>query len=244
MKALLLAGTVEARQLAEQAQENRAVELVASFAGHTRTPRALPCETRTGGFGGVDGLARYLREGSFDVVVDATHPFAAQMHRHALDAAREAGIEHARLVRPPWTATSDDHWVDAADLGDAARIVREVGVPRVLLTVGRLDLAAFAGLEPTEFVVRSVEDPGPLPFAAVAALRARGPFTLGEERAVIDRYGVGLLVTKNSGGHDAKLASARAKGIPVVMIRRPAAVTDRSFADARDACAWLASLAS
>src|SRR5262249_7319726 len=157
--------------------------------------------------------ARYLRERSFDVIVDATHPFAAQMQRHAVDAACLAGIEHARLVRPPWTATNDDHWVDATDVVDAARIVGEFGVPRVLLTVGRLDLAAFAGLEPTEFVVRSLEDPDPVPFPAIATLRARGPFTLDEESALIDRYGVGLLVTKNSGGNDAKLAAARSNGI-------------------------------
>ena len=242
MKVLLLAGTAEARELAELAQCCSALDVIASLAGHTGEPRRLPCEVRTGGFGGIDGLARYLTDRAIDAVVDATHPFAANMPRHAIAAARAIGTPHTRLVRPPWSPSPGDRWIDAEDMAQAARLVREVGVTRVLLTIGRLDLAPFAGSDGIDFVIRSVEDPGPLPFRPVATIQGRGPFTVADEAQLIADYGVELVVTKNAGGDAAKLAAARSTSIPVVMVRRPPAITERSFDNAPDALDWLTSL--
>jgi precorrin-6A/cobalt-precorrin-6A reductase len=242
MKVLLLAGTAEARELADIARWCNDIEMIASFAGLTRRPGALPCPVRIGGFGGVDGLVAFMREHAIDAIVDATHPFSKDMPRHALAAAHAACAPHARLVRPPWTRTDQDRWIDAEDLADAARVVARLGVSPVLLTIGRLDLAAFAGLEPVAFVVRTVESPESLPFRPVAVVRARGPFTVDGEAALMSAHGIELLVTKNAGGSDAKLVAARAARLPVVMVQRPQIVAEHSFTNAKDTLAWLTSV--
>jgi precorrin-6A/cobalt-precorrin-6A reductase len=242
MKALLLAGTTEGRQVAELAQCCPALDMIASLAGHTADPRPLPCELRVGGFGGVDGLTRFLTDRAIDAVLDATHPFSRDMPRHALAATRATGTPHARLVRPPWLPSPGDRWIDAEDVVHAARSVRDLGVTRVLLTIGRLDLARFAGSDHVEFVIRTVENPGPLPFRPLATIQARGPFTVAGEAQLLAEYGIELVVTKNAGGDAAKLVAARSAKIPVVMVRRPPPVTERSFDNASAALAWLTSL--
>ncbi len=242
MKVLLLAGTTEARELAELARCATDIEFIASFAGHTPEQRALPCPVRVGGFGGIDGLVAFMRKHAIDAIVDATHPFSKDMPRHALGAAHAVGTPHARLVRPPWTPTDQDRWIDAGDVADAARVVARLGLSPVMLTIGRLDLASFAGLEPVAFVVRTVESPDPLPFRPAAVVQARGPFGVEEEAAVMSAHGIELLVTKNAGGDDAKLVAARTARLPVVMVHRQQIVAERRFTNANDTLAWLASV--
>jgi precorrin-6A/cobalt-precorrin-6A reductase len=244
MKVLLLAGTTQARQFAEIAHERAGIEVIASFAGHTREQRTMPCTVRVGGFGGADGLTAYVRDNNVDAIVDATHPFSTAMPKHALAAARATGTAHARVARPQWSPTAGDNWIDADDLDDAARLVHRLGCSPVLLTIGRLDMASFAGLEPVAFVVRTVEDPRPLPFEARAVIEARGPFAVEEEARLLAAHGIELLVTKNAGGDNAKLVAARGARLPVVMVRRPPISGEHSFTNASDTLAWLASLTS
>ncbi|WP_413855786.1 precorrin-6A/cobalt-precorrin-6A reductase, partial [Albidovulum sp.] len=77
-RVLLLGGTTEASQLA-RALASAGIDAVFSYAGRTEAPVAQPVPTRVGGFGGVAGLVRYLRDEGVTHVVDATHPFAARM---------------------------------------------------------------------------------------------------------------------------------------------------------------------
>ena len=244
MRVLLLAGTTEARELAEIAAGCTDIEMIASFAGHTRVRQSFPCVVRVGGFGGLDGLVAFTRTQGIDAIVDATHPFSRDMPRHALAAAHTTRALHARLVRPPWTPMDRDRWIDAEDVADAAGVVARLGVSPVLLTIGRLELSAFAGLEPVAFVVRAVQTPRPLSFRPNAVIEALGPFTVDEEAALISSHGIELLVTKNAGGDDAKLVAARAARMPVVMVQRPKLVAERSFTSAKDTLAWLASASS
>ena len=238
MNVLLLAGTREARELASLLAAEPGVALVASLAGHTSQPVASPCPVRTGGFGGVDGLIHYLRANAVDVVVDATHAFARTMPHHAAEAARRSGVARLRLVRPPWERQAGDEWHDADDVDHAVRRLRELGAHRVLLTVGRLDLAPFAGLD-ARFVVRTIEAPDPMPLPGAEVVRARGPFTVDDELGLLLDGAIDALVTKNSGGHRAKLVAARRAGVPVVMVRRPPAVAGSWTATPADALAWL-----
>lgn len=237
MNVLLLAGTTEARALAAMLAAEPGVELTASLAGHTSAAAAYPCAVRTGGFGGVGGLVAHLRRDGVDTLVDATHPFSAAMPRHAAEAAARAGIPRLRLVRPPWAPQPGDRWVDVADLAGAARAVADLGSRRVLLTVGRLGLAAFAGVE-ARFVVRTIDPPDAV-LPAAETVRARGPFTVEEELALLRDRRIEALVTKNAGGSDAKLVAARRLGLPVVVVRRPPAVEGPHAATADEALAWV-----
>ncbi len=242
-RVLLLAGTSEASVLAALLVDRPGVEVVASLAGRTAEPVALPCAVRTGGFGGVDGLVRTLREGRYDALVDATHPFAAVMPQHAAEAAAVVGTPRLRVVRPPWRSVPGDDWHEVSDLAEAATALARLDAHRVFLTTGRLELQPFAGLPGVHIVVRSIEPPEPLPLdpRTTTVVLARGPFTIDDERALLRDHRVDTLVTKNSGAEAtaAKLVAARALGIRVVMVRRPSGPPGPEVASPDAAVDWL-----
>ena len=241
---LILGGTAEAVTLAQRLAEMRPeLHVVTSLAGATRDP-VLPRGTvRRGGFGGADGLAAFLRDDGIDVLVDATHPFAATMARHAATAAAATATPRLKLLRPMWPRQDGDRWIEVDDAPGAAAALADLGAARVLLTLGRRELDAFAGLCDIAFVVRMIEPPeAPLPLAQAELLLARGPFAEADERALMAGRGIAALVTKAAGGSAtaAKIAAARALGLPVVMIRRPAPPPGETVTDVEEAFAWIA----
>jgi precorrin-6A/cobalt-precorrin-6A reductase len=223
MHVLILGGTTEARELATSLADLRpAVLVTSSLAGRVAAPRLPPGEVRVGGFGGTDGMTRWLREHTVDVLVDATHPFAETISRHAAEAAARADVPLLALRRPGWTPVRGDRWHMAASLPHAAELLPALG-SRVFLTTGRSGLAAFAGLDDLWFLVRSVDPPlGQVP-RRIEVLLDRGPFTVEGEREVLREHRIGVVVTKDSGGAAtaAKLVAAREAGLPVVVVRRP-----------------------
>ncbi|MFE2383728.1 cobalt-precorrin-6A reductase [Streptomyces misionensis] len=220
---LVLGGTAEARRLAAALVAHPAgIRVTTSLAGRTTRPDAVAGQTRTGGFGGADGLADWLRAHQVDALVDATHPFAETITAHAARAAVATGVPAVVLRRPGWRPVPGDRWYDVPSLAGAAEALPGLG-DRVFLTTGRLGLAAFAHLADHHFLVRSVEPPDPPLPPDTEVLLARGPFTLAGERALLRAHRVDVLVTKDSGGEAtaAKLAAARELGLPVVVVRRP-----------------------
>jgi precorrin-6A/cobalt-precorrin-6A reductase len=194
-----------------------------------------------GGFGGTAGLAAYLRDEGVDVLVDATHPFAAVMRWHAAEAAASTGVPRVRVERPPWVAVEGDRWVRVPDLAGAAAAVTAGGHRRVLLTTGRTELAPFAGCAGVHLVVRSIEPPDPQPLPDAEVVLDRGPFTVAGERALMVDRGIDAVVTKDSGGSAtaAKLVAARSLGLPVVVVDRPPSPDGPQVATAAEALAWV-----
>ncbi len=220
MRILILGGTGEARELAA-ALVAAGTDVVSSLAGRVRQPRLPDGPVRVGGFGGVDGLAAFLRAEGITRVIDATHPFAGTITANAALAAAEAGVPLLVLRRPGWEADPD--WESVADIRAAAETVRAWPGEGVFLTTGRRDLATFAADDRHEFLVRAVDPPeGPVP-PRMTLILDRGPYTVGRESALMREHGIGLLVTKNSGGPmtAAKLTAARDLGVQVVMVTRP-----------------------
>jgi precorrin-6A/cobalt-precorrin-6A reductase len=239
---LLLGGTTEAYDLAERLAGRDHIRLISSLAGRTENPRLPAGETRIGGFGGVDGLAGYLRDEGIDAVIDATHPFAATMGWHAAAACVQAAVPLLRLERPAWSVGPDDHWVLVDDWDQAVTQLRQLGRRRVLLAVGRQDLAPFSAIDGIWFLLRAVTRPEPLPaFAAYELLLERGPFDLAHERALLAGRRIDAIVCKNSGGDAtaAKLEAARELGMPVIMRRRPERPGVETAADPSAAVDWL-----
>ncbi|MEU8813698.1 cobalt-precorrin-6A reductase [Actinoplanes sp. NPDC048796] len=193
--------------------------MITSLAGRTSAPLLPPGEVRIGGFGGVAGLAGYLRTSRIDVLVDATHPFAAGISANAAAAAAATGVPLIALRRPGWAESPGDEWHRVPDLPGAAALLPRLGC-RVFLTTGRQGIAAFADVD-AWFLARSVEPPAPPMPARLEVLLDRGPFTLDGERRILAGHAIDVLVTKDSGGPGAKLAAARERGIPVVMVDRP-----------------------
>lgn len=239
-RVLILGGTAEAAELAEACAARSDLDVVSALAGRTRSPRPLPGRVRVGGFGGADGLERFLCAEAVDAVVDATHPFAARIGANAECACRAAGVPRLRLLRPPWPRESGDRWHEVGDPAAAADLLPALG-RRAFLTVGHGDLAAFARVEGVWFLVRTIEPPAARRFADAEWLTGRGPFRLDDEIALLRDRAIDVLVSKASGGSAtyAKIAAARALGLPVVMVRRPppppGPVTDSVAA----ALAWL-----
>ena len=237
---LLLGGTSEASQLARRLDGRADVDLVVSLAGRTAHPVPLPGSVRTGGFGGAEGLARYLASHRIAAVIDATHPFAAQMSHHAASACESEGVPRLRLLRPPWAPVPGDVWIEVADLAAAAACLADRGARRVFLTTGRTELRPFAPLPGVWFLVRCVDPPAVMPLGRAEVVLDRGPFDEDAERHLMARCGIDTLVTKNSGGPaGAKLAAARSLSIPVVIVDRPAGPGGPQVASVDEAEAWL-----
>jgi precorrin-6A/cobalt-precorrin-6A reductase len=222
VRILILGGTGEARDLAAELTA-AGVDVVSSLAGRVREPRLPDGPVRIGGFGGAAGLAGYLRAEAITHIVDATHPFAAAISANAAEAAAQPGLPLLVLRRPPWPA--DPSWQTVPDIAAAAAAVRAWPGESVFLTTGRRDLGAFAADGGHRFLVRAVDPPdpdGPVPPRMTLVLD-RGPYTPEREAALMREHGVGLLVTKNSGGPmtAAKLQVARELAVQVVVVERP-----------------------
>jgi precorrin-6A/cobalt-precorrin-6A reductase len=235
---LILGGTAEARELSARLHRD-GIAVTSSLAGRVAKPRLPVGDVRVGGFGGPDALARWLTEHDVAAVVDATHPFAERISASAATAARAAGVPLLRLERPGWSERPGDrwHWVD--DLDAAAASIAGLG-ERVLLTTGRQGLAAFAGVGAAWFFVRCVDPPDPPLPPRHELLLDRGPYTLEGELALIDRHAIDLVITKDSGGRhtEAKLDAARARGLPVIVVRRPVRPVAPTVSTVGDAVDW------
>ena len=238
---LVLGGTAEARALAAALVAD-GVDVLSSLAGRTAEPVLPEGPVRVGGFGGPDGLAAWLAEHRPRAVVDATHPFAAQITASAAVAAAAHGTPLLRLQRPGWTPQPGDRWRFVDTSTAAAEAV--AGYRSVFLTTGRQGVGVFAAL-PGRVLVRSVDPPDePLP-AGATLLLDRGPFSVADELALMREHEVDVVVTKDSGGHmtEAKLVAARELGIPVVLVRRPAPPAGVPTVPTVDeALTWLAGL--
>jgi precorrin-6A/cobalt-precorrin-6A reductase len=176
---------------------------------------------RSGGFGGPEGLIRFIREEGIEIVADAAHPFAVQISTHGFEAAQQCGIRYVRLERPPWRAGDGDNWTLVGSSAEAAAAISRDA--RVLLTIGRRGLSEFIRREDLSGVMRMIEAPDTVPPSRWSILLARPPFTVEQERLLMREHRISVLVSKNAGGATmaTKLQAARDLGIRVVMIERP-----------------------
>ncbi|HEU0072238.1 MAG TPA: cobalt-precorrin-6A reductase [Alphaproteobacteria bacterium] len=241
---LILGGTAEAQALAGAAAERFGARLriVTSFAGLTQRPRVPAGEIRRGGFGGAEGLSAYLQSEDVRFVIDALHPFAAVMARHAVEACVAAGVPRLALRRAPWIVQPGDHWIEVADAEHAARALIEQRVRRVFFASGIKDVAAFAGLPDIWFLVRLAEPrEETLPLERYGLIYARGPFDAAQDEALLKRHAIEAVICKNAGGAAsyAKIAAARALGLPVVMIAAPKPPPGECALDVATALCWL-----
>lgn len=235
----MLGGTTEASRLA-QALACAGVPAVFSYAGRTGAPQAQPLPTRVGGFGGVAGLRDFLQAERITEVIDATHPFAAQMSRHAVQACGELAMPLLALERPAWQAQAGDRWQHTADLAGARAALPEQPA-RVFLAIGRQHVEPFLAETRHWYLLRLV-DPGlTLPEDRGAVVIDRGPFTTDQDLALMQQHRITHVVAKNAGGlgAQAKLAAARQLGCPVILVDRPALPARPSVSTVAEVLRWL-----
>lgn len=240
MTLLLLAGTAEARDLAQRLAALPGVAAVASLAGATRHPARLPLETRIGGFGGAQGQRKWMQGNGIETVIDATHPFAAQISARTQALCAGLGVPYLRLQRPGWQAQPGDRWTRVPSLAAAAAAVPPGAT--VFLATGRQSLPAFAGRDDATVYLRQIDRPdAPFPRTRGDFIIGTPPFRAEEERHLFKRLGVDLLVAKDAGGPaGAKLVAARALALPVILIDRPPPPPGDVVTSVDAALAWLA----
>ncbi|KRP89009.1 cobalt-precorrin-6X reductase [Bradyrhizobium yuanmingense] len=239
MRALILGGTADASLLAAEIAR-AGIDSVYSYGGRTRAPADQPLPTRIGGFGGVSGLADYIRREGITHVIDATHPFAAEMSRNAVEACAETGTPLIALERAPWTKAPGDAWIETRDVNAAVAALPDAPA-NVFLAIGRQHIAPFATKPQHAYTLRFVDPPeAALPFAADVIV-SRGPFTLEGELEMLRVRGIACIVARNSGGDGAraKIDAARMLGLPVIMISRPQLPERPRVESVTDVMQWL-----
>ncbi|CAE6722941.1 cobalt-precorrin-6A reductase [Paraburkholderia haematera] len=229
-RVLLLGGTGDALRIARQLGSRH----VYSLAGLGKVPDDLSCGVRVGGFGGSEGMARYIADERIGLVVDATHPYAAQISANAAKASGAVGVPCWALRRQGWKPQAGDDWRMVGDWAELTAALAPFNRP--LFTLGREPLAHLDEIPPQQFwTVRCLDTYEGSPRARILA--TRGPFTLKGERMLFSAEAFDVVVSKNSGGSatEAKLEVARERGLPVVMLRRPELpAVDREFASVAD----------
>ena len=224
---LLLGGTLEAYEIAECFYKISKINVVTSLAGVTRSPRFPAGKVRIGGFGGVEGLKRYLIKEKISLVVDATHPFAEKITKNAVKAGEKIGVPVVHFCRPPWQKKENDVWHIVGSAQQAAQKLlsdKFTETSDVFLTIGSGAASFFGNIKNMRFYIRSVERPTRIgPFSNMEWIEGRGPFSFNDECDFFQRHKIGCLITKNSGGPASKpkIEAARLFGVPVIMISQP-----------------------
>ncbi len=238
---LILGGTTEATALCKALAAD-GLRGTVSFAGRVDRPVRQPLPQRVGGFGGVAGLVDHLTAHGTTHVIDATHPFAARMSANAVAACAQARVPLIALTRAPWQAATGDRWTHVADIAGAVAALRRPAA-RVMLAVGRMHLAEFAPNPQHWYLLRLVDPPqNPPPLPQHHVVVDRGPFGFDADLALMQAHRIGLVVSKNSGGSGAraKIDAARALGLEVVMIDRPALPARTQAHDVAGVMTWIA----
>lgn len=246
MKFLVLAGSTEARLLCERLMNRTGIEIVASLAGATRAPVPLGVKTRIGGFGGEAAYRDWLRENGIEAVIDATHPFAAQMAHRAARVSVDLGLPHLKILRPEWQPGPEDRWVMIEREAEAAAHIPPGAT--VFIATGRRTLEEYANLakDGRWLIARRIDKPvRPFPLPGGEYHVGRPPFSVEDEIALFRQRGVDWLIVRNAGGAGSwpKLEAARRLQLPVAMIRRPAPPDCPSVPDVDAAARWAEKLA-
>lgn len=244
LRILLLGGTTEAATLADRLANANNIEATLSLAGRTTNPAASKLPMRVGGFGGCDGLAGYLRQEKIDLLIDATHPFAARMSANAVAAAAATNIPLLAIERPAWTPVEGDNWIEHDSI-DAAIAALPSEPQDVFSGLGRQAIDALCRAPQHHYLIRVV-DPLELPCELINSelIAARGPFRTSEDARLFADYNIRYMLAKNAGGGAtyAKIEAARQLGITVHMVRRPTLPDRNTVSTADEAMAWIATL--
>ena len=240
---LILGGTSEAASLAEKvhAHFSERFEVIYSIAGRTKPIRKFVTTVRVGGFGGSAGLAEYITKEKIKFLIDATHPFAKKISANAYDACICTDTPRLSLRRPPWDLPSGTKFVEANDMAHATLILQKIA-KRVLVTTGHGDLDKLQKLTNIQFFIRVIEKADKTAFAEnFTFITGRPPYSLEEELALMERYAIDTLLSKQSGGDatETKIIAAIRKRIPIVLIRRPLPEPGEHVENFEDAFKWL-----
>ncbi|ANB60684.1 precorrin-6A reductase [Anoxybacteroides amylolyticum] len=230
---IVLAGTSDARQLALAIQTEGYPVMATVVTEHAAEQlRQAGLSVHVGRLT-AEQLAELLQAKKAKAVVDASHPFAEEASKNAMQAASAANVPYIRYERKAASVISEqvtfvDNYEEAAEYA-----AQKKGV--VMLTTGSKTLHIFAnrllGLPNVRVIARmlprkdNMEKCEQLHFPQENIVAMQGPFTKELDLALFKHFGVTLVITKESGQIGSvyeKIAAAKELGIETVVIRRPA----------------------
>lgn len=220
---LVLGGTAEAIiRTKELLAKNIDQKIIYSLAGRTTSQPDLACDIRIGGFGGVDGLVKFISENHVVKIIDATHPYALQITENAKQAAHETSVQYIPILRPEWERQEGDDWIEVSSAAEAVEAIPKTS--RVFLGLGKQHIDGFSKRADCHFVIRMVDTPeAELNFNSYQIVTGIPKPAISDEIGMLEKYSIQILVSRNSGGEQSyrKIAAARVLGIPVILIKRP-----------------------
>ena len=235
----VFAGTTEGRRLLEflAGQDLRALACVATEYGETLVPRAENIEVSARRLDG-EAMKALFTGRRFDLVIDATHPFATAVSENIAWACAETGVEYLRLNRGDTAADGDAVIVDSIR-GAADFLAEHPG--NALLATGSKELAPYTAVPDWQDrfwprvlpMASSLEACASAGFAPAHIIAMQGPFSVEMNVATLKSIHARWLVTKasgDSGGFAGKLEAARQAGARCVVIGRPAQAGGMDFA--------------
>ena len=220
-KILIIGGTAEGFKIASFLNENN-YSSVLSLQGNTLQPRQVNYVTRSGGFGGIDGLKNYLNNNCVSVIIDASHPYSTQISNNVKLAARELKIKLFILHRPEWQKKYFDHWIHTNSFNNTRAIVETLPrESRLFLTIGKKYIPLFSDCKQW-LMIRTIDPYIAQPQGNRKYITGRGPFHVSQELILLRENKITHLVSRNSGSIEtyAKVEAARILGIEIIMIDR------------------------
>ena len=228
MKVLLFSGTEEGRALAQWMTENGVDVLVKVATEYGAALNSSDVNVSVGSCGGTEGIAALIKKDRYDMVIDATHPYASNITKHASDACKETGAEYLRVIRNESSYSGVKLVNSVAEAIDY--LSDKDGV--IFGTTGSKEAKEYTRIPDFKervvirvlSVKKSVDDCVALGFEGKNLICAQGPFSKEMNIAMFRQAGAKYLVTKDSGamgGFDEKYEAAKELGMEVVLIARP-----------------------
>ena len=230
---LLLGGTSDSAPLAEALAQRGYQVLVSTATEATLNIGQHPAIQRRSGVLDKTAMIALIQEKKIQAIVDATHPYATIVRATANDIAEQLELPYFSFVRPTSVSNSETGIRFAPNHQAAAQLTVTYQRP-ILLTIGVKNLLPYVTtVQATQIplIARVLPTDSSHQACRVAGLSdkniilARGPFSVAENRAVIRRFNIGVLVTKDggaAGGVPEKLEAAQTEGCEVIVVQRPA----------------------
>ncbi len=228
----IFSGTMEGRTLSKQLADagadvhvRVATEYGAEVMGYDDN-----IDVKVGSCGGAEGIANVIRENGYDIVVDATHPYALNITEHIKQACEATGAFYIRLKRSD-SDTDSDRIVKVSTVQEAVDYLKDKE-GNILASTGSKDIALYTQIPDYRervtarvlSTMESVQKCAEYGFSGKNLICAQGPFSEDTNYATLKQIDAKYIVTKDSGtagGYEDKVRAAMRAGATVVLIERP-----------------------
>ncbi|MGN0099267.1 MAG: precorrin-6A reductase [Candidatus Methanomethylophilaceae archaeon] len=229
----IFSGTTEGRTLARWlASRGVMVHVrVATEYGAEVMERDDNIDVKVGSCGGSDGIAQVIRESMYELVVDATHPYATTVSKHIREGCEKAGAEYIRLKRSAAEVDIDSDVITVDSVQDAVDYLKTTE-GKILAATGSNDIDLYTQIPDYKervtarvlSTVSSITRCSQYGFEGRNLICAQGPFSEETNYATLRDIGASYMVTKDSGtvgGFEEKVRAARRAGVRIVLVRKP-----------------------